>query len=128
MESSLRLIEMVKRGNISGRISALSVPILWFLTEKNLSESEAKMVTKSIIKGFSIITLNPEILNKSFKSEMSDFEDAIQLNSAIKGKCKYLITRNKKDFAATGRISILTPEEFLSIHSPLFLERNCRAA
>ena len=115
MESSLRVIEMVRKGNISGHISSLSVPILWFLTEKTLPESEAKEVTKSIIKGFSIITLNPEILNKSFKSEIGDFEDAIQLYSAIKGNCKYLITRNKKDFITAGKISILTPEEFLSL-------------
>jgi len=117
MESSLEVIEMVRKGDISGHISALSVPILWFLTEKNLSELEAKEVTKSIIKGFSIITLNPEILNKSFKSEMGDFEDAIQLYSAVKGNCKYLITRNKKDFIQSGKLSIITPEEFLSLRN-----------
>ncbi len=113
-ESSLRLIEAAKEGNISGCISALSVPILWSIAERNLSESDAKEVTKSVIGGFSIVALDPEILNKSFKSNISDFEDAIQFYSAVKGKCRYLITRNKRDFIEKSRISILTPEEFLS--------------
>ncbi len=106
---------MVRKGHISGHISALSVPIIWFLTEKNVSETEAKTTTKSAIKGFRITTLNPEILNNSFKSEIGDFEDAIQFYSAIKGRSKYLITRNKKDFPKAAKISILTPEEFLSL-------------
>ena len=57
-----------------------------------------------------IIPLNSKMLRISFASQMNDFEDAIQLNSAIKGGCTTLITRNKKDFGNPKELDILTPQ------------------
>ncbi len=116
LEASSKIIELVKENKLPGCISALTVPILWFLIEKRMSESEAKTKTKAIIKGFKIIPLTSRIINVSFDSEMADFEDAIQFNSTIKGEAEFLITRNKRDFMLNDRIVILTPEEFLARH------------
>jgi predicted nucleic acid-binding protein len=69
---------------------------------------------KALVKHFKIIPLNSQMLDISFASQMDDFEDAIQLNSAIKGGCNTLITRNKKDFGTTKGLDILTPEEFVA--------------
>lgn len=109
-EASLEIIDSIRRRKEEGCLSALTIPILWFV----LGESPKSLNSiKSIIDGFSIIPLNLQIINASFKSEMSDFEDAIQLNSAIKGRSKIIITRNKKDFKSKAKLEILTPEEFL---------------
>jgi len=113
IEGSMRVINLVREKKIGGYISALTIPILWFITEKALSETEAKKVIRESIKGFSIAPLSSNVLNEAFKSEMKDFEDAIQLHSAIRARCEYLITRNKKDFISEDRPKILTPEEFL---------------
>jgi len=114
VESSTRMINLVRERRLDGCISALTVPVLWFLAEKNLSETESKKVISEIIQDFSIIPLDARTLNKAFGSEIDDFEDAIQLYSAINGKCESVITRNKKDFRPNKGISILTPEEFLA--------------
>lgn len=113
VESSTKIINLVREKKLTCCISALTIPILWFLTEKNLSETEAKTVVHEIVKGFSVTPLNTIIINEAFKSKINDFEDAIQLYSAIKSKSEFLITRNKKDFES-NKISILTPEEFLN--------------
>ncbi len=114
IEASTKIINLIREKKFDGCVSALTVPILWFLAEKNLSGREAKKLVNEAIKGFSIASLDSRILNEAFKSEISDFEDAIQLYSAINSKCGLLITRNKKDFGPNNKLDILTPEEFLT--------------
>jgi len=111
---SLEIINRVRNRKIKGYISALTIPILWFLLSKDIPEKDAKNYVKTIIEEFEVIPLDMQIINLSFKSEMEDFEDAIQFTSAISANCKVLITRNKEDFlVAKNNIEILTPEEFL---------------
>jgi predicted nucleic acid-binding protein len=114
LETSLKVMELVKENKLQGCISALTVPIIWFLIEKHMPEAQAKLETSSITKGFSVVQLSNAILQSAFKSEIDDFEDAIQLSSALKARAEFLITRNKKDFGSPSRVKILTPEEFLS--------------
>lgn len=68
-----------------------------------LSEmTEITDVTKSIIK-------------KSLKSDFKDFEDAIQYNCALTlTKIDFIVTRDTKDFKKST-LSIMTPEEAVSL-------------
>ncbi|MCL5679861.1 MAG: PIN domain-containing protein [Candidatus Marsarchaeota archaeon] len=112
-EASAEIIESIKEGKEKGCISALTIPITWYvLGERRESIEEIRTLTKY----FTIVPLSLRILNNAFESKMRDFEDSIQLNSALKGKSEFLITRNKKDFEHYNKIIILTPEEFLSKH------------
>lgn len=113
-ENSIKIIDLVKKEKIQGSISALTVPILFFLLSKCQDPRIAKNSVEEITKGFDIVPLTIQILQKSFESELNDFEDAIQFYSAIEGKCKIIITRNKKDFEVCEGVKILTPEEFLA--------------
>ncbi len=112
--ASLEVLELIKKNKVKGCISALTVPLLWFLTEKRMTEPEARSETKAAVKNFSIVPLNKAILQMAFKSEISDFEDAVQFYSAEKNNCEALVTRNKRDFVIRDKIAILTPEEFLN--------------
>nr|VFJ89450.1 MAG: hypothetical protein BECKH772A_GA0070896_100153 [Candidatus Kentron sp. H]VFJ90979.1 MAG: hypothetical protein BECKH772B_GA0070898_100133 [Candidatus Kentron sp. H]VFJ97302.1 MAG: hypothetical protein BECKH772C_GA0070978_100123 [Candidatus Kentron sp. H] len=44
---------------------------------------------------------------------MTDFEDAVVAGAAESAGCKWVVTRNPKDFSASP-VSALTPEEFLA--------------
>lgn len=112
--ASTEVVDRVRTGREKGCLSALSVPTVWYaMGERRESIKEIK----SIIKHFKIISLNSFILGLSFKTDINDFEDAIQLNSALASKSDYLITRNKRDFEPVKGIAILTPEEFLAKHT-----------
>jgi predicted nucleic acid-binding protein len=112
-EPSAKMLSLIQEKKFEGCISAITIPILWFLAEKSRFKTDSKKVVSNIIKGFSIISLDEAILNKAFESNIDDFEDALQLYSAIKGKCDCIITWNKKDFGSPKEIGIQTPEEFL---------------
>ena len=108
-DTSAEVVESIRAGRETGCISALTIPIVWYvLGERRESIGEID----TLVKHFSVVPLDLQILKTSFKSSMGDFEDSIQLNSALKKKCSTLITRNKRDFK-TDRITVLTPEEFL---------------
>jgi predicted nucleic acid-binding protein len=112
-ESSAEIVEIIKKGKERGCLSALTIPTVWYvLGESKESVKEIETLTRH----FKVVPLTIQILNSSFKSDMEDFEDSIQLNSALKGGSKFLITRNKKDFGSQSKITILTPEEFLTMH------------
>ena len=113
VESSAQIMDLVQKRKLKGCISALTVPVLWFLIEKRLPGREAMRIVQEITDGFQVVPLSSAIIGTAFKSNMKDFEDAIQLHSAVKGKAGFLVTRNKKDFESYKGIYILTPEEFL---------------
>jgi len=99
-KASLALIQLVRMNKIEGYISALTVPILYFLRARIFSRKKAKEDTRRIIAGFKIVPLSEDLIVKSFEEEkIKDFEDSIQFHSA-KISSEALITRNKRDFEA----------------------------
>ena len=60
-----------------------------------------------------IVALDSGTIKKSLLSKHKDFEDAIQIFAANSiSKIDYIVTRNLKDFKATG-ILVLPPDDFL---------------
>ncbi len=110
---SLEIINKVKSKELKGFISALTVPILYFLRSKYIPEKQTREDIRRIIDNFKTIALTDDIINKSFTSDLPDFEDAVQFYSAKEAKCAVIITRNVKDFEKVKEISVQTPEEFL---------------
>jgi predicted nucleic acid-binding protein len=113
-EGSFGVLNKVRSEDVAGGISALTVPVLYFL--RRLPDRKARKKVKETIQGFGIIDLTSEIINDAMNDwEFVDFEDAIQFYSAKSANAKIIITRNKKHFRVVeGKINVLTPEEFLA--------------
>jgi predicted nucleic acid-binding protein len=109
------VISMVREKKVIGAVSALTIPILWFMESGRniISQTSAKESTKTMVEGFRMLPLTADVIGQASGSGQHDFEDAIQLSTALASKCEAVITRNKKGFPTTV-IKILTPEEFLS--------------
>lgn len=121
---SLEIINKVKYGDVDGFISTLTIPILYFLRSRYISEKQAREDIRIIIKNFKTIPLTEKIINKSFTSDLPDFEDAIQFYSAEEANCVIIITRNVKDFENTKEVKVQTPEEFLKEFEGRKIDRN----
>jgi len=113
---SLAVIHLCQQNKLGGFISALTIPILYFLRRRSFSENQAREDTLKITEGMQVIPLTSEIINQASQSPLPDFEDNIQLFSAEQIAAAYLITRNKKDFVQS-KIPIASPKEFLKIVS-----------
>ena len=101
--------------NIRGFICAHEVTTLcYFLGKAENDKSRIKKVISSIIKRFTVIEINGELLNKALDSEIHDFEDAVIEVSANENNVDYILTRNIKDFKKSI-IPAKTPEELLLV-------------
>lgn len=112
-QQSLAVLTLARRQEVEAAISALTVPILYYLQHK--PDSVARANVQAVIKNLTIIDLTAEIIAAAFAEErISDFEDAIQFHSAKARGVESIVTRNKGDFLGVEHeIVVQSPEEFL---------------
>jgi predicted nucleic acid-binding protein len=111
---SLETINRVRHDVVEGWISALTVPIVYFLRLRYTTEEQARADAATITQGFGIVSLTEEIITRARESELPDFEDNIQLFSAIEVNADYLVTRNRAHFQQE-MVEVVTPAEFLNL-------------
>lgn len=66
--------------------------------------------TLNIIK---IIGVDEAVIINALNSEIKDFEDAVQCETANQNNIKNIITRNKTDYKYSG-LNIYNPKEFIN--------------
>jgi predicted nucleic acid-binding protein len=63
-----------------------------------------------------ILPVTEKEIQHALSSNYQDFEDAVQVFTALNGKIDYLITRNIKDFKLSP-IPALTADQFLQLNN-----------
>lgn len=106
---------------ISGRkqkmrffISFLTVANFAYIMRR-IPKEELYQYLQQLIDIFEILPNNIEQIQESIELQPKDFEDAIQYQTAVQGKCDVIITRNEKDFAFS-KIPVLNAEDFISTY------------
>ncbi len=121
-DRSLQVLNLARKADeIEGWISALTFPLIYFFRLRVVDEPQARTDTQAAVKGFQIIPLTQEIIDKAVASSLPDFEDNIQLISAETVGVDHLLTRNKRDFVFAS-LPILTPEEWLAQDSVIQIQ------
>jgi predicted nucleic acid-binding protein len=114
-EESACVWSLCETGKITGFISALSFPNVFYLLRRAEGYNAARKGMGLMRDVFIPVPLDSQITNQAIDSDIKDFEDAIQFFSALRVGADSLITRNAKDFP-TGDVPIQTPAEFLATH------------
>lgn len=114
VESSSQLLNLVRVGALKGWISSTTPLILYFLRRKRgEKEALARKRVKAILEGFSIVPFRKATFDSALKGSLPEFEDNIQIASALIFRLDAIITRNKKHFVQKD-IPVYNPEEYLS--------------
>jgi predicted nucleic acid-binding protein len=122
--ASLRVLNLARQStDVDAWASALTLPLPYFFRRRVVDETTARADAQASLNGFHLVPLSPEILGSGLRSPGPDFEDNNQLASAESIAVNHLITRNKKDFRSSS-ISVLTPEEWLTLNETAKLEAN----
>jgi predicted nucleic acid-binding protein len=109
---SLQIMSLADRGLIRISVSALSYATASFILGKYNKQLDIISEFAKFMKITTTTLVDSSIVEQSVKSEFNDFEDAMQYFSAKHENVDYIITRNKKDFAASD-IPIFEPQEFV---------------
>lgn len=112
--AAARVWTLAETGACEGLVSAISFNNVFYILRKARDAVAARRALVLLRDVFAAVAPDQRILNQAIDSEIPDFEDAIQLYSAVRARADYLLTRNVGDFPE-GILPILTPDEFLAL-------------
>ncbi len=98
---------------VCGYIAAHSIPNLFYILRKFMSEEERREALKDICQIVKVEGIDSfKILSALDNEDFSDFEDCLQEECAVAVSADYIVTRNPKDFVSS-RVPAILPNEFL---------------
>jgi len=112
-EASSQLLAAVETGLIEGFIAAHSITTLFYLIQKDKSSAEARANITNLLQFLKIAPVNQSTIDQALNLDYKDFEDAVQMISALQCKAECLLTRNISDYKPP-LIPVLKPVDFLA--------------
>jgi predicted nucleic acid-binding protein len=112
-EISAALLAAVETGRVKGYVAAHSITTLFYLIKKDRSAAEARATITNFLQFIKIARVDQSTIEQALNLDYGDFEDAVQMISAVQSKAHCLITRNVKDYQP-ALLSVLQPVEFLA--------------
>ena len=111
-EASARLLAAVELGKVRGLVAAHSITTLFYMIRKDRSVADARVTITNLLQFIEIAPVDQSTIEQALNLDYRDFEDAVQMISAVQCKVDYLITRNEKDFQP-ALLPVLQPVDFL---------------
>ena len=98
-----------------GYITAKSVTDIYYLTHRLLhSDAEPRKILSKLFTLFQLLDTTSLDCRKAISSEISDYEDAIMVETAIRSEMDCIVTRNVKDYRKST-VKVYEPSEFLKL-------------
>ncbi len=112
-EASGKILTMAIEGKVQGYVSSLAINNIFYVTRKTLGSSMARQFISELIEYIHIVNVGEEEVRGALKSDIADFEDALQHAAAqtIEG-LSMLVTRNTKDYKK-ATVVVTTPVAYL---------------
>lgn len=111
-EHAALLFKTAHEESIQMFMTATTITDLYYIYRKEKGKDAALSFIRDLLQFVQIASVGKKVIFDALKSGVSDFEDAVQVCSAKQEGIETVITRNEKDFAASG-LDIQRPESFL---------------
>ena len=112
-ETSAGLLAAVETGRVHGYVAAHSLTTLFFMIQKGRSSAEARATITNLLQFIHVAPVDQSTIEQALNLETRDFEDAVQMVSAVQCKADFLITRNGKDYQP-ALLPVLAPVDLLA--------------
>lgn len=98
----------------TGYITAKSAADIYYLTHRcTHSDKESREKLNQLLTILGLLDTTSDDVFHAISSPVSDFEDAIMIETAQRSRMDCIITRNTKDYAKAS-LPVYTPDEFLT--------------
>lgn len=112
-EDAQKLIRLSLERKIDGCLSAKSVADIHYLIKSYLhNEGKTREKMALLFSAVSVLDTKGLDCTLALSSPTLDYEGAIQIETALKNSCSYILTRNLKDFVYSP-IKAVDPKTFL---------------
>ena len=96
-----------------GFLTAKAITDIYYLTHRQThSDKATRDVLTKLCALFVLLDTTALDIRKAISAEISDFEDAVMVETAVRSGADCIVTRNTKDYAK-AQIAVWTPEEFI---------------
>ena len=96
-----------------GFLTAKAITDIYYLTHRQThSDKATRDVLTKLYALFGLLDTTALDIRKAISAEISDFEDAVMVETAVRSGADCIVTRNTKDYAK-AQIAVCTPEEFI---------------
>lgn len=112
-DNAKKIFSLIATNKIKGYITAKSVTDIYYLLHHYThSDADTRQLLNSFLGLVEILDTAAEDILLAMSSNISDYEDAVLVETAKRTNMDCIVTRNIKDFAKSS-ITILTPEKLL---------------
>jgi predicted nucleic acid-binding protein len=112
--ASAQVLACAETGRIEAYVAAHSLTTLFYLTAKNRSADQARVILSDLLHILVVAGIDQQTIQAALELPYSDFEDAVQMVAATQVRAEYVITRDVAGYRA-GPLSALHPAELLAI-------------
>ena len=100
-------------GLLQGHLSAVSFTNIFYLGRRQVGTEMAFSSLHACLESFEVVEIHRETITTALKLTGSDFEDNVQIASAIEAKVDRIVSRNTRDFTHSP-IPVVTPAQILA--------------
>lgn len=108
-------------GRLTAYVSAISPVNLFYIGRKLKGRKAAEDAVRELLMVLPVAVVNQSVLEAGLQLKFKDYEDAVQLASAVASGLDTIITRNEADFEG-ATLDVVRPATFIKLHTRLFEE------
>lgn len=112
-EDARKIFLLAANEQFTGCVSAKSVTDLYYLTHRLTHDDKAsRAVLGRLFTLFEVVDTAGMDCRRAIPSEISDYEDAVMIETALREKIDCIVTRNTRDYSKSP-LSVYSPKEFI---------------
>lgn len=114
-ENAQHIFLLAANRKFTGYVTAKSVTDIYYIMHRHFhDDKQTRNVLNKLLIIFGIMDTAGEDCRQALLSKVTDFEDAVMVETAKHFDADCIVTRNTKDYAKAD-ITVYTPEEFIHI-------------
>lgn len=111
-----QILQAGREGEISLSASYLTFANMAYILQRNkVPREQVYQVERAMESQIVVLPMDGEQLRTALCHEVKDFEDMLQYQSAIAGKCDCIVTINTDDFMEFSSLPVYTPDNLLDL-------------
>ncbi|MEA5571318.1 PIN domain-containing protein [Calothrix sp. UHCC 0171] len=108
-----RLFQAVDQGEVVGYVTATTLTDIFYISRRHTrSIEQARQAVSETLTAMVICPVDRTVLELAFDSGLNDFEDAVQIFSAVAQGLEVIVTRDAEGFSSSP-IPVLSVQELL---------------
>ena len=112
-EDAQKIFYAVANKQINGYITAKSITDIYYLTHRAMhSDADTRKILNTLLSLFDILDTTSLDCRKALSSEITDYEDAVMFETALRCEIDCIVTRNIKDYGKS-EVTVYSPADFL---------------